>query len=161
MILFHGSTISVERPVIIDTQRLLDFGNGFYVTSSRKQAESWALIKRKRSPGNEQAVITVYSVTDNALDDSKLLVKIFNKATEDWLDFIFGNRNGTIQHEYDIVKGPVANDTLYATLLLYESGLLSKNETIARLKTHKLFDQISFHNKKAISMLKFLEFHNL
>ena len=83
--------------------------------------------------------------------------KIFEKADEQWLDFIVSNRKGNLIHPYDIVKGPVADDTLYTTLLLFETGILSKKETIIRLKTHKLFDQISFHNKEVIKELNFTE----
>ena len=60
-------------------------------------------------------------------------------------------------HQYDIVIGAVANDTLYSTLLLYETGVLSKIETIRRLKTHKLFDQISFHNQSVLKELQYSE----
>ena len=54
-----------------------------------------------------------------------------------------------------LVVGPVANDTLYQTLTLYEVGILTKKETIARLKVHTLFDQVSFHSHKALEHLKF------
>lgn len=71
------------------------------------------------------------------------------------------NRNGASIHKFDVVKGPVANDTLYATLSLFESGILTKKETIARLKTHKLFDQISFHNQAALNKLVFTKSYTL
>ena len=64
---------------------------------------------------------------------------------------------GLIAHNFDIVVGAVANDTLYSTLLLYETGVLSRIETIRRLTTHKLFDQISFHNQLVLKELQFLE----
>jgi hypothetical protein len=49
MKLYHGSTIIIEKPIILDSQRLLDFGKGFYTTTNKEQAERWALIKAKRS----------------------------------------------------------------------------------------------------------------
>ena len=145
MKLFHESTTPVKQPAIFETQRLLDFGNGFYTTSSKIQAENWALIKQKRLGASEQAIVSVYEIEDDLINSKDFKVKIFKGATEEWLDFIVANRREAMTHSYDIVKGAVANDTLYATLLLYESGFLSKEETIVRLKTHKLFDQISFH----------------
>lgn len=60
-------------------------------------------------------------------------------------------------HYYDVVIGPVANDTLYQTFTLYEAGILTKPETIARLKVHPLFDQVSFHSHKALEHLKFID----
>jgi len=53
------------------------------------------------------------------------------------------------------VCGPVANDTLYRTIGLYESGIFTLEETIKRLKANELFDQISFHTKRALENLKF------
>jgi hypothetical protein len=38
-----------------------------------------------------------------------------------------------VSEPYDMVMGPVANDSLYATLLLYEQGVLSVEATIAQL----------------------------
>lgn len=161
MRLFHGSTVSVEKPIILETQRLLDFGNGFYTTSSKIQAENWASIKQKRKGKNSKAIVTVYEITDNVINDNHLNIKVFEDANEQWLDFVVSNRNGIITHSYDIVKGAVANDTLYATLSLYESNFLSKQETIARLKIHKLFDQISFHTPKSLQLLKIIKSYEI
>jgi hypothetical protein len=47
MQLFHGGIEIIEQPIILEQQRLLDFGKGFYLTSSQIQAERWASIKRK------------------------------------------------------------------------------------------------------------------
>lgn len=38
MLLYHGSNILVEEPEIRENLRALDFGAGFYLTSSREQA---------------------------------------------------------------------------------------------------------------------------
>jgi hypothetical protein len=155
MILYHGSTVIVKNPKIIVPQRHLDFGKGFYCTTERSQAESWARIKQKREANKTSAIVSVYSIDDAIFLDKNIMIKIFESATEEWLDFIIANRNGHSTFNFDIVKGPVANDTLYASLALYETGILTKEETIKRLKTHKLFDQISFSNEKIIERLKF------
>lgn len=72
-----------------------------------------------------------------------------------WLNFVTGNRRGNHLHKYDIVKGAVANDTIYQTLVLYEAGAYTVEETIARLKVHRLFDQISFHTERALKEITF------
>ena len=157
MELYHGSTQKIEQPVILEQQRLLDFGKGFYVTSSKEQAERWASIKKKRESGKPKAFVNVYRVADNLITDTSLKTKVFNDASEEWLDFILLNRNNDLNHGYDIVFGPVANDTLYQTLTLFESGILTKPETISRLKVHRLFDQFSFHTPEALTCLNFVE----
>ncbi|MFV0591176.1 MAG: DUF3990 domain-containing protein [Draconibacterium sp.] len=157
MQLYHGSIEIIEQPKILEKQRLLDFGKGFYLTSSREQAERWALIKMKRSGGKAKAVVNCYRITDGFISNSQLKTKIFNAATEEWLDFVLHNRSNDSPHEYDVVIGPVANDTLYQTLSLFETGILTKPETVARLKAHRLFDQYSFHTPEALACVNFVE----
>jgi hypothetical protein len=53
--------------------------------------------------------------------------------------------------------GPVANDKIYVTINLYESGVLSVEETIARLRVSEYFNQISFHAEAATKELKFIK----
>ena len=161
MKLYHGSTHIVENPIILDVQRMLDFGKGFYTTTSQEQAEKWALIKQKREDNNSKAIVNIYEIDRQLLANNNYNIKIFNQANEEWLDFIVGNRSNNSNHAFDIVKGAVANDTLYRTLSLYESGILTKLETITRLKIHVLFDQISFHNQKVLKELINTEFYVL
>ena len=60
--------------------------------------------------------------------------------------------------KYDVIYGPVANDTIYRTLIAFENGILSKTETIARLKIRQLFDQMTFASGRSLSFLKFSGF---
>ena len=39
MIIYHGSTVLVEKPEIRTGETFLDFGAGFYTTTSYEQAE--------------------------------------------------------------------------------------------------------------------------
>ena len=48
MILYHGSTDLVDKPEIRKSDVYLDFGVGFYTTTSFEQAERWAKIKMRR-----------------------------------------------------------------------------------------------------------------
>lgn len=161
MKLFHGSTLIVKKPKLLEKQRLLDFGNGFYTTTNQKQAERWAEIKQKRTGNQQPAIITVYHIKQSLFNNNNLVIKEFWQPNSEWLDFVFTNRKTDQPHNYDIVIGPVANDTLYATLSLYEAGILSKNETIQRLKVHKLYDQISFHTQKAIDELNYFSSYEI
>ena len=55
----------------------------------------------------------------------------------------------------DIVTGPVANDNVYLSFNLYESGIITKRELIRRLKTYKLVDQLLFHTERSLDTLKY------
>ena len=81
----------------------------------------------------------------------------FYKATAEWLDFVVSNRRGIPTEDYDLIMVPVANDTLYTTIQLYENGVITTNAAIEMLNTHLLFDQLSFHSPKTVSLLKFVE----
>ena len=48
MIIYHGSTVYVKKPKIIAGENFLDFGVGFYTTTSYQQAERWARTKGYR-----------------------------------------------------------------------------------------------------------------
>ncbi len=111
MKLFHGSTVAVTIPRLLEKQRFLDFGSGFYTTTNQKQAERWAEIKQKREL-HSKAVVSTYQVPTFTLADSSLTIREFVKADEEGLDFVFENRKGKTQHSFDIVIGPVANDAL-------------------------------------------------
>ena len=110
MILFHGSSVAVEKPKIIKANRTLDFGNGFYTTTSKEQAYKWAKIKQKREDGKD-AFISVYEVPDDIFKHKDFKTIVFRGASNNWLDFIINNRMKIgYFHDYDIVKGPVADD---------------------------------------------------
>lgn len=47
MTVYHGSYAVVEKPAIIKGKNTKDFGNGFYCTIIREQAERWALARFK------------------------------------------------------------------------------------------------------------------
>jgi hypothetical protein len=161
MKLYHGGTVAVQSPEIIESQRFLDFGKGFYVTSNQNQAERWAEIKQKRKGTDSKAIVSIYNFDEKVFSLNSFNIKTFNSANEEWLDFVVINRRSHIENPFDIIRGAVANDTLYSTLVLYEAGLLTKAETIIRLKAHKLFDQISFHSRKALDELVFINSYQI
>lgn len=156
MILYHGSTQQVHKPALNKCRANTDFGRGFYCTTNREQAEKWALLKKQRE-AEAEAVLNIFSFDENSLEYDNIRVLIFEGATLEWLNFVMRNRRQQASCEYDIVRGPVANDRLYATLSLYEQGILTVEAAVIQLKTHKLFDQYSFHTSNALVRLIWLE----
>lgn len=157
MLLYHGSTMAVRKPIISRGRGKTDFGKGFYTTTSREQAEKWAQIKRDRMGDEAHAIVSVFELDDAVLNNPAYHTRHFDGATAEWLDFVVGNRRGEVHHNFDLIMGPVANDRLYATITLYENGILDANAAIEQLNTHQLFDQLSFHTTKACKLLTFVE----
>lgn len=155
MKLYHGSTVAVKRPSIGRGRSATDFGKGFYTTTSFEQARKWAVLKKKRE-GSDKAIVSTFEVPDDVLDMGYKVLR-FSAATREWLEFVVKNRKGQDAENYDLIMGPVANDQLYVTIRLYEQGVVTADAAIEMLKTHKLFDQLSFHTPETVSQLKFVE----
>lgn len=155
MIIYHGSNLVVESPKLIAQNRYLDFGYGFYTTTNKVQAISFAEKVYKRiNEGTKQ--VSIYEIDEEKLF-SECSVLRFESPDEAWLDFVAENRSGNYDGEsYDVVYGPVANDDVYTTFTLYQSGALSKEQTLETLKIKKLYDQMVFTSEKALSFLKFI-----
>lgn len=155
MKLYHGSLDAVSMPEIREPNRTLDYGKGFYTTTSYEQAESW--VKRHRHEGKSaNGYVNVYEFDKSKISELKILV--FDKPTEEWVDFVMQNRTVKgFTHDFDIVYGPVANDRVYAAFALYEGGVLNKQALIAELKTYKLVDQYLFHTERSLQLLSFVE----
>lgn len=156
MKLYHGSVVSVKNPNLRQGRPNTDYGKGFYTTVDFDQAERWSRIRRDRAGGGK-AVVSVYEAGDDLLQRKDFRIMEYNGATKEWLDFVVANRRYAPLHDYDIVLGPVANDNLYATISLYENGELSAEAAVVQLKTHILFNQVSFHTDRALSQLNFVE----
>ena len=156
MIVYHGSNVIVDHPRLISQNRTLDFGYGFYTTTNQNQAVSFAgKVTDRRECGCP--CVSMYEVPELEELASRCKVLIFPEPNGEWLDFVFANRNGSYSGErFDIVFGPVANDTIYRTFVAYEAGILTKEETIARLKVKKLFDQMTFTTEVALKELNYI-----
>jgi len=153
MILYHGSNMIVDKPQLIEQNRYLDFGYGFYTTTNKAQAENFAQKVVCRRGG--KPVINIYEIDDNT--NINLNIRRFFSPNEEWLDFVSSHRNGTYEGEqYDLIIGAVANDDVYRTLQVYSSGLLTKEQAIEALKIKKLFDQYVFATDKSLLQLRFV-----
>lgn len=156
MIIYHGSTELVEKPKIRESENFLDFGTGFYTTTSYEQAERWAHIKMRRQNA-AVGYVSVYEFDfERAMRETSVLH--FENADMAWLTFVVGNRRGEKANDgADMHIGPVADDNVYRSIRLFETGVLDAEETVKRLKTELLHDQWTFHTDKILSYLKFIE----
>lgn len=155
MILYHGSNVAVSKPQLIHQNRFLDFGSGFYTTTNKEQAIAFAnkVYKRRREGAK---VVSIYEL-DEQIAFVECSVLRFDSPDEAWLDFVFENRSGNYKgKEYDLIYGPVANDDVYTTFILYNAGALTKEQTLETLKIKKLYNQMVFTTEKALRYLKFI-----
>lgn len=156
MIVYHGSTVLVERPEIRVGEAFLDFGPGFYTTTSYDQAERWAKIKMRRE-NKTTGYVAAYEF-DYEAAKANATIQIFEAANLEWLLFVANNRRGLpFPTPVDMHIGPVADDNVYQSIRFFETGVYDAEETVKRLKTEVLHDQWTFHTEKMLSYLRFIE----
>ena len=61
MLLYHGSTMAVRKPIVSRGRGKTDFGKGFYTTTSREQAEKWAKMSTRIVIQEEEVHDFIYS----------------------------------------------------------------------------------------------------
>lgn len=145
VVVYHGGTEIVERPDCKRGRKNLDFGQGFYVTDIRRQAEDWAKLtadRRRTTP-----ILNRYRLNHDAII-SEARCKIFKAYDEEWLDFIVSSRQGQSTGDaYDYVEGGVANDRVVDTINLYMAGLMDRGAALRRLSEHQPNNQICLLNQ--------------
>lgn len=147
MKLYHGSNVEVVSPKIISNGFYKDFGYGFYCTVLEKQAKRWALTKRNSH------IVNVYQWKNSNLD---LRILKFDEMNEEWLSFVVDCRTGK-SHNYDIVEGPMADDTIWNYVEDYIKGEISRMAFWELVKFRYPTHQIVFCTEKALENLVFEE----
>ena len=143
MKLYHGSNQEIGE---IDLSLGLpdkDFGRGFYV----------------KTP-----VVTVYEFDEEEARRQKLRIKIFSHPTEEWAKFINENRHASrtgFTHRFDIVIGPIANDSMAMQFRLFEQGYITLRQLARKITFPQNNSQHFFATERAVKLLKKVEVINL
>ena len=150
--LYHGSNQLFNNVDLSKSKNNRDFGCGFYLTTLPEQAAAWAENMYIRYGGKGRFVYE-YSFEE----DSALSIKRYNGLSREWLEMIKENRTkGGIQHKYDVVCGPVANDNTMRTIALYIAEIYTEEMALERLRFFSANDQVSLHTEEALKHLSFV-----
>ncbi len=156
MILYHGSNTAIDGIDLNRCRPYKDFGRGFYLTDIREQAQRMAARTARMFSGNP--TLTMFEFDLEEAQSSELKVKVFNGSqTGNGHVFVMSNRDiNTTQpcHDYDIVIGPVADDTIARLLRLYTENFINEEQLLHELTFSKVTSQYFFHSEAAIKMLK-------
>jgi len=157
--LYHGSNVEIGHIDLSRSRRGKDFGKGFYLNANMQQALDMAKrTVRRMSAGSP--VVNAYEFDESVLAscDGRLKIKIFDDYCEEWAMFVLMNRNNNtdkLVHPYDIVVGPIANDTVGVQIRRFINGYIPINVLIEELRyrgNHAV--QYFFGTEKAIRLLK-------
>ena len=171
--LYHGSYCEVKNPELCYGAKYKDFGQGFYLTSSRQQAVSFiqtsvkkATFSRNIDAAQKYGFVSTFKFTFN--DELKILT--YSEADAEWLHCIVGHRKKDtfldIVNEikkYDIVVGKIANDNTNATIAAYMASTYGEIGTkaaddmcISLLLPERLQDQFCFRTNAALKSVSFV-----
>jgi len=150
MQIFHGSNMIVEHPKILTQGFYKDFGYGFYCTKIEKQAKRWALTKRFPH------FVNVYEYT--ARESLRQLV--FPDLCDELLDFVANCRAGK-EHSFDIVEGPMADDTIWDFVEDFLNGHISRSAFWELAKFKYPTHQILFCTQDALDTIQFVRSYEL
>lgn len=162
MILYHGTYLDFDAIDLTKCAPYKDFGTGFYTTEIYEQAQAMAVRKSKLF-GGTPCVIS-YEIADGFLRAAQFPVKVFPETSEEWALFIINNRNYDFEdftsplcnrdNKYEIVAGPVANDTLTTLIRRYQRGYIDSAVLLREMKYVAPTNQYSFHSERAVNLLK-------
>lgn len=162
LILYHGSTVLVENPRILKSERGRDFGFAFYTTDIREQAVRWAkrkaAIERRRTKEKVVSIVSCFE-WDKKQSMDNLAVKQFQDPDLEWLDLVVKCRSDIFyQHGYDIIIGKIANDNVGETVTYVLQGIMRKEDAVERLRFERINNQIAFCTERSLSNLFYKEY---
>lgn len=158
--LYHGSNVAIEHIDLSRSKRGKDFGQGFYLNANPDQAMEMAA-RTTRFLNEGKPTLSCFEFDEDEAIKNGLNIKIFPEYSEEWAEFVVMNRknNSDVQaHPYDVVIGPIADDTVGVQIRRFIMGYLSASALVEELKfcgDHAV--QYFFGSPKAVEHLKRIE----
>lgn len=158
--LYHGSNVAIEHIDLSRSKRGKDFGQGFYLNANPDQAMEMAVrttrFLNEGSPTLSCFEFDIYEATKNGLN-----ITFFPDYSEEWAEFVVMNRKNNTDvptHPYDIVIGPIADDTVGVQIRRFIMGYLSASALVEELRSKGYPSaQCVFGTPKAVGLLKRIE----
>ncbi len=168
LLVFHGSSEIIEKPIFGIGNPHNDYGLGFYCTESQEMAMEWACTQERDGFAN------AYKLKLDGLTVCNLSSKEYHILN--WLAILVQNRNvslsGNLASEardylltnflpdysgFDIIRGWRADDSYFSFARSFLNGSLSLNSLSRAMKLGKLGEQIVLKSEKAFDALAFCE----
>jgi hypothetical protein len=154
MKLYHGSNVGIRQVDLTQCRPNKDFGRGFYTTHIKEQAIFWSRRIADRFGG--QPIVTAFEFDyERAKAACGLKIKVFDNPDKEWALFVMGCRGGA-EHDFDIVIGPVADDSMARLFALYEMNIIGIDSVVDGLTYKGLNSQYFFKTEQALQFLSIL-----
>ena len=158
--LYHGSNVAIEQIDLSRSKRGKDFGQGFYLNANPDQAMEMAA-RTTRFLNEGIPTLSRFEFDEDEATKNGLNIKIFPDYSEEWAEFVVMNRKNNSDipaHPYDIVIGPIADDTVGVQIRRFIMGYLSASALVEELRfrgDHAV--QYFFGTPQAVQFLKRIE----
>ncbi len=158
--LYHGSNVAIEQIDLSSSKRGKDFGQGFYLNANPDQAMEMAA-RTTRFLNEGIPTLSCFEFDEDEAIKNGLNIKIFPDYSEEWAEFVVMNRKNNSDipaHPYDIVIGPIADDTVGVQIRRFIMGYLSASALVEELRfrgDHAV--QYFFGTPQAVQFLKRIE----
>lgn len=158
--LYHGSNVAIEQIDLSRSKRGKDFGQGFYLNANPDQAMEMAA-RTTRFLNEGIPTLSCFEFDEDEAIKNGLNIKIFPDYSEEWAEFVVMNRKNNSDipaHPYDIVIGPIADDTVGVQIRRFIMGYLSASALVEELRfrgDHAV--QYFFGTPQAVQFLKRIE----
>ena len=158
--LYHGSNVAIDQVDLSCSKRGKDFGQGFYLNANPGQAMAMA-IRTTKFLNEGEPTLSCFEFDEDEASKKGLKIKIFSNYSEEWAEFVVMNRKNDSDipaHPYDIVIGPIADDTVGVQIRRYIMGYLSASALVEELKFRGDYAiQYFFGTPRAVELLKRIE----
>lgn len=133
--LYHGSNLEITKIDLSKSKKGKDFGCGFYLNPSKEQAMEMAIRTTKRMTYGKPIVSCF--LFDQLHASEQLNIKVFDGYSIGWAKFVLSNRRNKEDnniHGFDVVIGPIADDTVGLQMHRYLQGYISIETMIEELR---------------------------
>lgn len=149
--------MKIEYPEISKGRTKVDFGQGFYLTDIKSQAEKWSKVIAIRKGPAFRPIVNMYELNEDLFNQSDFRIKRFEEYNIEWLQYVVDcRRGGNLQKQYDLVEGGVANDNVIDTVEDFENGRITAEQALGQLVYKQVNHQICIRNQQIID--KYLQF---
>ncbi len=169
LILYHGSTEIIEKPIYGKGKTYNDYGRGFYCTEHLELAKEWACNEDIDGFANKYEInMENLKVLDLSSDDYTILhwlaILIKNRKIRlstpvmkrgcEWLkEYFMPDASG-----YDAIIGYRADDSYFSFARAFVNNEISLNQLSYAMRLGKLGEQVVLKSKKAFEEIKFISY---
>ncbi len=169
LILYHGSTEIIEKPIYGKGKTYNDYGRGFYCTEHLELAKEWSCNE------DVDGFVNKYEINMENL-------KVLNLSSDDytilhWLAILMKNRKIRLSTPvmkrgcewlkeyfmpdasgYDAIIGYRADDSYFSFARAFVNNEISLNQLSYAMRLGKLGEQVVLKSKKAFEEIKFVSY---